>query len=40
MGEYILRGVFVQDPEMFEDLNLPLGCQVLISEEDNTTLVD
>jgi hypothetical protein len=40
MGEYILRGVFVQDPEMFEDLNLPLGCQVLVSKEDNTTLVD
>ena len=39
-GLYLLSSVFVQDPIMFGDLNLPLGCQVLVSEEDNTTLID
>ena len=38
-GEYTLHGMFVQDPEMSEDLNLPLSCQVLVSEEDDTALI-
>lgn len=40
LARYFLRGMRVQNPEMFEDLNLPLGCQVLVSEEDNTAFVD
>ena len=40
MLDYLLCGMRVQDPEVFEDLNLPLGCQVLVSEEDNTAFVD
>ena len=37
---YLLCGMCVQNSEMFEDLNLPLSCQVLVSEEDNTAFVD
>jgi hypothetical protein len=40
VAAYILRGMRVQNPEMFENLNLPLSCQVLVSEEDNTAFVD
>lgn len=37
---HLLRGMSVQNSEMFEDLNLLLSCQVLVSEEDNTAFVD
>jgi len=37
---YILGGVFVQGPKIFKDLYLPFSFQVLVSEEDNTALVD
>ena len=32
--------MFVQDPEVFEDLHLPLRCQILVFEEDNTAIIN
>lgn len=32
--------MFIQDAKMLKDLNLPLSCQVLISKENDTTLID
>lgn len=40
MGEYLLCGMRIQSSEMFEDFDLLLSGQVLVSEEDNTALVD
>jgi hypothetical protein len=40
LGAYLLRSMIVQNPEMLKDLNLPLCCQVLVSEKDNTALID
>lgn len=40
LAGYLLRGMRIQNSEMFEDLNLPLGCQVLVPEKDNTAFVD
>jgi hypothetical protein len=39
-AEYFLSGVRVQNSKMFKDLNLPLSCQVLVSEEDHTAFID
>jgi hypothetical protein len=32
--------MLVQGPKIFEYLYLPLSCQILVSEEDDTALVD
>jgi len=32
--------MFIQDPEMSEYLDLSFGFQVLVSEKDNTPLID
>lgn len=37
---YFLGSMFVQDPKVLENLNLTLSCQVLVPEEDNSTLID
>lgn len=40
MWDYFLRGVLVQNTQIFENFDLPLSCQVLISEKDNTALIN
>lgn len=40
VGKYFLSGMRIQNPKMLEDLDLPLGCQVLVPEEDNTAFID
>jgi hypothetical protein len=40
LAAYLLRSMFVQNPKMLKDLNLPLCCHVLVSEKDNTAFID
>ena len=39
-AKYFLSGMRVQNPKMLKDLNLPLSCQVLVSEEDHSAFID
>lgn len=40
MVAYLLRGMDIQFTQVLENLNLPLGRQVLVAEEDDAALVD